>query len=57
MIETTRLTLRPFRESDAEDVLEYLHEPAVNCFADMKINSLYNPDVRPDMRTRYSTRF
>lgn len=39
-IETERLILRPFYESDAEDVLEYLEEPAVNCFADMKLNSL-----------------
>ena len=40
MIETTRLTLRLFLESDAKDVLEYLHEPAVNCFASMKLDSL-----------------
>ena len=38
-IETERLILRPFRESDAPDVLEYLAEPAVNCFAGMKLNS------------------
>ena len=40
MIETERLILRPFREGDAADVLEYLKEPAVNCFACMKLNSL-----------------
>ena len=40
MIETERLILRPFRESDAEDVFEYLREPMVNCFACMKLNSL-----------------
>lgn len=40
MIETERLILRSFLESDAEDVLEYLKEPAVNCFACMKLNSL-----------------
>ena len=40
MIRTERLILRPFFESDAADVLEYLHEPAVNCFASMKLNSL-----------------
>ena len=34
-IETERLLLRPFTEADAEDVFEYLHEPAVNCFACM----------------------
>lgn len=40
IIETERLILRPFRESDAEDLFEYLKEPAVNCFACMKIHSL-----------------
>ena len=40
MIETDRLILRPFREEDAADVLEYLKEPMVNCFACMKLNSL-----------------
>ena len=40
MIETDRLILRPFREGDAADVLEYLKEPMVNCFACMKLNSL-----------------
>ena len=32
IIETERLILRPFRESDAVDVYEYLKQPAVNCF-------------------------
>ena len=36
-IETERLILRPFQEGDAEDVFEYLKEPAVNCFADVPI--------------------
>lgn len=40
IIETERLILRPFIESDAVDVYEYLKEPAVNCFASMKLNSL-----------------
>ena len=40
VIETERLILRPFLESDAADVYEYLKDPAVNCFADMKLNSL-----------------
>lgn len=39
-IETERLILRPFLESDAADVFEYLKEPMVNCFACMKMNSL-----------------
>ena len=40
IIETERLLLRPFQEGDEEDVFEYLNEPAVNCFASMKLHSL-----------------
>ena len=40
MIETNRLILRPFRESDAEDVFEYRKAPLVNCFACMKLDSV-----------------
>ena len=40
MIETKRLILRPFLESDAEDLYEYLKAPLVHCFACMKLNSL-----------------
>ena len=40
MLETERLLLRPFQEGDAADVLEYLKEPMVNCFACMKLSSL-----------------
>ena len=39
MLETNRLILRPFRETDAEDVLEYRKEPLVNCFACMKLHT------------------
>lgn len=40
MIETERLLLRPFLEKDAHDVYEYLKEPAVHCFASMKLNNM-----------------
>ncbi len=40
MIETKRLILRPFSKNDAKDVYEYLKEPAVNCFASMKLHSM-----------------
>lgn len=40
IIETKRLLLRPFEEKDAEDLFEYLHKPAVNCFACMKLNTI-----------------
>lgn len=50
MIETERLILRPFLESDAADVLEYLSEPAVNCFADMKLNTL--EEARAEIKKR-----
>lgn len=38
-IQTHRLLLRPFRLSDASDVLAYLASPAVHCFADMRLRS------------------
>ena len=50
IIETERLILRPFRESDAEDVYEYLKQPAVNCFACMKMNSL--DEAKAEMNER-----
>ena len=40
MIETERLILRSFKESDAYDVFEYLNEPLVNCFTCMKLNTI-----------------
>ncbi len=39
-IETERLILRLFVKEDAEDVLAYLKQPLVNCFACMKLNSI-----------------
>lgn len=45
VIETERLILRPFLESDATDVFEYLMEPMVNCFACMRLNSLEEAKV------------
>lgn len=50
IIKTERLILRPFLETDAEDVYEYLKEPAVNCFACMKLNSL--DEARKEMKKR-----
>lgn len=50
VIETERLILRPFSEDDAADVLEYLKEPAVNCFAGMKLNSL--EEAKAEMKKR-----
>ena len=39
MIETKRLILRPFAAGDESDLYDYLKEPAVNCFACMKLDS------------------
>lgn len=50
IIETERLILRPFLESDAADVYEYLHKPAVNCFASMKLDTL--DDAKAEMKKR-----
>lgn len=50
IIETERLILRPFTEDDSEDVYEYLKEPAVNCFACMKLNSV--DEAKEEMKKR-----
>ena len=50
VIETKRLILRPFLEDDAADVYEYLKEPAVNCFACMKLHSL--DEAKEEMKKR-----
>ena len=50
ILETDRLILRPFTLFDAQDVYEYLHEPAVNCFASMKLNSL--EEAKEEMKRR-----
>lgn len=39
-IETKRLLLRPFRESDAADVLEYLGAPLPHCFAGLRLDTI-----------------
>lgn len=52
MIETERLILRPFQESYAADVMEYLHEPAVHCFVSMKLNSLDEAKEAMKVRAR-----
>ncbi len=40
LVETKRLLLRPFREDDAADVLEYLSGPLPHCFAALKLDTL-----------------
>ena len=50
LIETERLILRTFTEDDAADVLEYLREPAVHCFASMRLDSL--DAARDEMKKR-----
>jgi len=50
IIETERLILRPFLESDAADVFEYLHRPAVNCFACMALKTL--DEAKAEMKNR-----
>ena len=51
IIETERLTLRPFRASDAADVLEYLAKPTVNCFACMKLSSIEEAEKEMQRRS------
>lgn len=52
IIETERLILRPFTKNDGADMLEYLNEPAVNCFRSMKINDLREAQTIADKRGR-----
>jgi len=40
IMETDRLLLRSFKESDAADLYEYLKEPEVHCFECMRITSM-----------------
>lgn len=40
MIESERLILRPFKKGDEKDLFEYLKNPPVNCFLDMKKETL-----------------
>ena len=49
-IETKRLLLRPFRESDAADVLEYLSGPLPHCFAGLRLDSI--EEARAEMLKR-----
>lgn len=49
-IETERLVLRPFRESDAADVLEYRSGPLPHCFASLKLDDL--DEARAEMVKR-----
>ena len=53
-IETERLILRPFRESDAADTLEYLRNPVPNCFACMKLDSLEEAEAEMRLRSQDS---
>lgn len=50
ILETERLILRPFTENDAEDVYAYLKEPAVHCFASMKLDSV--EEAKEEMKKR-----
>ena len=49
-IETERLILRSFKEGDEKDLYEYLHSPEMNCFMDMKIESL--DDAESEVKER-----
>lgn len=49
-ITTQRLILRPFEEKDAADLYEYLHEPEVNCFSGMKLETI--DDAKQEIKNR-----
>ncbi len=45
-LETERLVLRPFQESDAEDAFEYLEEPAVGFLGKLRQKLLPDEDEK-----------
>ena len=51
ILETARLILRPFTVDDANDVYEYLKEPMLNCFTEMKLESLEKARAEMEKRT------
>ena len=53
-IETERLVLRPFHESDATDALEYLRNPVPNCLVYMKVDSLEEAEAEMRLRSQDS---
>lgn len=50
VIGTKRLLLRPFTENDADDLYEYLKQPAAHCFACMKLNTV--AEAREEAKNR-----
>ena len=52
IIETERLILRPFKKEDASDLFEYLHEPLMNCFACMKLETLDDAKKKLEERVK-----
>ena len=52
LLETNRLILRPFKIEDSNDVYEYLHNPLVNCFACMRLNSLEEAQILLENRIK-----
>ncbi|MCF8481393.1 MAG: GNAT family N-acetyltransferase [Rhodospirillum sp.] len=45
IIETDRLTLRPFREGDAADLFAYLRAPTARCFLSLKLAGLAEAEI------------
>ncbi|BBK42941.1 N-acetyltransferase GCN5 [Allostella vacuolata] len=50
IIETERLTLRPFREGDAADLFAYLRAPTATCFLSLKLADLAEAEREVEKR-------
>ena len=50
IIETGRLTLRPFREGDAADLFAYLRAPTAPCFLSLKLADLAGAEIEVGKR-------
>lgn len=51
-IETERLIIRNFNESDAAGLLDYLSQPRVNCFIDEKLNTIEDAVTNVEQRKK-----
>ncbi|GAB3417454.1 GNAT family N-acetyltransferase [Niabella aquatica] len=55
--ETVRLTVRRFKESDAQALFDYFENPRVHCFADEKVSSIEEARTEVIKRSKDASQF